>query len=136
MAPDGADAVRAFIDAFNSEDLDALVAVCDQEVEIQTSRGLVIGHEEARAWATRNPHGYLWQRLVLEDVSVDGHRAHVLATARRQWYWRTHPDGIADEEELSIVATIRDGRIARWQPFEDRDEALTAAGGMSPDPGE
>ena len=132
----GPDAVRAFVDAFNAEDLDALVAVCDPEVEIQTSRGIVIGHEEARTWATRNPHGDLHQRLVLEELRQDDHRAHVVATARRQWYWRAHPDEIADEKELALVVTIRDGLIARWQPFEDPDEALRAAGGMGRESGE
>jgi ketosteroid isomerase-like protein len=128
MAPDGVDAVSAFIDAFNSEDLDALVAVCDPQVEIQTSRGIVIGPDEARRWATRNPHGDLQQRLVLEELREDDHRAHVVAMVRRQWYWRARPDEVAHEEELTIVSTIRDGRIARWQPFEDRAEALRAAG--------
>ena len=46
---------------------------------------------------------------------------------RRQWLWRDRGDP-ADEHELFYVATIRDGRIARWAPFEDRDEALRAAG--------
>jgi len=124
----GPDAVRAFVDAFNAEDLDALVAVCDPEVEIQTGRGIVIGHEEARSWAARNPHGDLYQRLVLEELREDEHRAHVVATARRQWYWRAGAGDVVDQEELAIVATIRDGRIARWQPFEDRDEAFRAVG--------
>jgi ketosteroid isomerase-like protein len=128
MAPDGVDAVSAFIDAFNSEDLDALVAVCDPQVEIQTSRGIVIGPDEARRWATRNPHGDLQQRLVLEELREDDHRAHVVAMVRRQWYWRARPGEVAHEEELTIVSTIRDGRIARWRPFEDRAEALRAAG--------
>lgn len=127
MSESNPDAVRAFIDAFNAEDLDALVAVCDPEVEIQASRGIVIGHGEARAWATRNPHGNLHQRLVLEGTREDPHRVHVVALVRRQWYWREREDDVADEEELSIVATMRDGLIARWQPFDDPDEALTAA---------
>jgi ketosteroid isomerase-like protein len=124
----GPEAVRRFIDAFNAEDLDGLVAVCDPEVEVQASRGIVIGHDEVRAWATRNPHGSLRQRLVLEEVREDEHRVHVVALVRRQWAWWEHADEVAHEERLAIVATMRDGRIARWQPFEDPDEALAAAG--------
>ena len=128
---DGAEAVRSFIEAFNDEDLDAFVAVLDPEVEIQASRGIVIGHDEARRWATRNPNGYLRQRLILDRVEIEG--AHVIATVRRQWYWG-HRTGdrdagrVVDEHELTIVATMRGGRIARWQPFEDPDEAMAAAG--------
>ena len=53
MALSGADATRTFIQAFNDQDLDALVAVLDPEVEIQASRGVVIGHHEVRRWARR-----------------------------------------------------------------------------------
>ena len=121
-----ADAVRAFIDAFNAEDLDALIAVLDPEVEIQGRRGLVIGHDETRDWATRRPSGDLHQRLVLDGVRVDGHPA--VALVRRQWLWKDREEP-ADEEELGVLVSFADdGRITRWQPFDDRTEALRAAG--------
>jgi nuclear transport factor 2 (NTF2) superfamily protein len=117
-------AVRRFVDAFNAEDLDALIATLSPDVEIQSSRGLIEGREEVRRWATRKPSGDLHQRLVLDDVSEHG--AHAVASVRRQWTW---PDGeVADEQELFYVATVRDGLICRWQPFDDHDEALRAAG--------
>jgi ketosteroid isomerase-like protein len=120
----GADAVRSFVDAFNADDVDALVATLTPDIEIQSSRGLVEGHEEARRWATRKPSGWLKQRLVLDDVVQDG--VHAVATVRRQWFWR-HSGKVADEQRLHYVATLRDGLICRWQPFEDRDDALRAA---------
>jgi hypothetical protein len=119
------EAVRSFIDAFNSEDLDALAATLTDDVEIQASRGLVEGRGEARKWATRNPTGELHQRIVPDDLEEVG--AHVLATVRRQWYWRDGGE-TADEQQIFYVATIRDGLIARWAPFEEREEALRAAG--------
>jgi hypothetical protein len=146
-------AVRSFIDAFNDEDLEALVAALDPDVEIQTARGIVIGRDEVRRWATRNPAGHLRQRLVLDDVRDEGR--HVIAFVRRQWFWRdpehAHtgpargdptesverdgggPDeptarGPADETKLAIVATMRNGLIVRWQPFDDPRDALRAAG--------
>ena len=76
VSPD--EAVRAFIDAFNAEDLDALAATLTPDVEIQSSRGLVEGRDEAREWATRNPGGELTQRLVLGEMA--SHGAHVLAS--------------------------------------------------------
>jgi hypothetical protein len=121
----GESAVRTFIDAFNAVDLDALVAVLDPEVEIQSSRGIVIGHEEARHWASRNPSGELHQRLVLDDLRDEG--PHVIASVRRQWFWREQGD-VAAEQAWTVVATMRAGLICRWQPFEDADEALRAAG--------
>jgi hypothetical protein len=122
----GPDAVRRFFEAFNAEDLEALVAVLDPNVEIQASRGLVEGHAEARAWATRKPSGELHQRLVLDALRDEGR--HVIAFGRREWLWREN-GAVADRHELAIVATIGDdGRIVRWQPFDDPDEALVAAG--------
>jgi hypothetical protein len=118
--------IRAFIDAFNAEDLDALVAVLDPEVEIQGGRGLAIGHDEARDWATRRPSGDLHQRLVLDGVRVDGHPT--VALVRRQWRWKEGEE-IAEEEEAGVLVSFADdGRIARWQPFDNRPEALRAAG--------
>jgi SnoaL-like domain len=126
VATSGADATRTFIQAFNDEDLDALLAVLDPEVEIQASRGIVIGHDEVRRWATRKVRGHLHQRLVLEAVREQG--KHVIAFVRREWFWREGGD-VADARDLTIVATIGDdGLITRWQPFDDRDDALQAAG--------
>jgi hypothetical protein len=126
MVRSGADAARTFIQALNDEDLDALVAVLDSEVEIQASRGIVIGHDEARRWATREPSGDLHQRLVLDSIRDEG--KHVIAFTRREWFWREGGD-VADAQDLAIVATIGDdGLITRWQPFDNRDEALQAVG--------
>ena len=118
-------AVRRFVDAFNAEDLDALVATLTEDVEIQGSRGLVEGRDEARQWATRKPSGELTQRLALDGVAEHG--AHAIATVRREWLWRE--DGtVAEAEKIFYVATMRDGLICRWAPFTDLDDALQAAG--------
>jgi ketosteroid isomerase-like protein len=119
------EAVRRFVDAFNAEDLDALVETLTEDVEIQGSRGLVEGRGEARQWATRKPSGELTQRLVLDGVAEHG--AHAIATVRREWLWRE--DGtVAEAEKIFYVATMRDGLICRWAPFTDLDDALQAAG--------
>jgi ketosteroid isomerase-like protein len=123
--PSGDAAVRAFVDAFNAEDIDAVIATLTEDVEIQTPRGLIEGHEEARRWATRKPTGHLTQRLVLDGVTEHG--THAIATVHREWLWREN-DEPADQQRLYYVATLRDGLIARWAPFEDRDDALRAAG--------
>ena len=123
---EAAHAIRAFVDAFNGEDLDAFVAAVAPTVEIQGRRGLVIGREEAREWARRRPSGELRQRLVLEDVREDGHPP--VALLRRQWRWR-HSEELADEQEIAALVVLDDaGRIARWQPFDEREKALEAAG--------
>jgi ketosteroid isomerase-like protein len=125
----GPDLVRTFVEAFNEGDLDALVETLSEDVEIQSSRGLVEGREEARRWATRNPKGELRQRLLIDAIAEHG--AHAVADLRRQWYWRENGE-VGDEQPVYYVATLRDGLICRWQPFAKRDDALRAAG-VDPD---
>jgi hypothetical protein len=119
-------AVRRFVDAFNTQDLDAFVDVLAPSVEIQGRRGLVCGHSEARDWVRRKPTGSLDQRLVVDGVRADGHPP--VALIRRQWLWK-EGDEVADEERLGVLVTVDDdGLISRWQPFDDPAEALRAAG--------
>jgi hypothetical protein len=126
--------VERFYDSFNAQRLDDFVDTLHPEVELQTARGLREGREEAREWATKNPAGGLEQRIVIEDVRTDEGGAHAVALIRRQWWWRRevhdHPShdgsGPAHEEPLAALFTFRGGLIARWQPFEDRAEALAA----------
>jgi ketosteroid isomerase-like protein len=121
----GADAVREFVDAFNEEAIDALVATLTEDAEVEGSRGTVKGRDAVRKWATRKPWGELSQRLVLEDVTEHGD--HAIATLRREWLWREDGE-VADDQRLFYVATMRDGLIARWEPFAEHEEALRATG--------
>jgi ketosteroid isomerase-like protein len=119
-----AELVERFYAAFNDQDLDVFVATLHPEVELQTARGLREGREEARRWATKNPAGGLDQRIVLEQVREDERGAHALALIRKQWWWRESEE-VAHDEPGAALFTFRDGLIARWQPFADRDEGLT-----------
>jgi ketosteroid isomerase-like protein len=119
------DLVRRFYEAFDAQDLPAFVETLHPHVELQTARGLRIGLEEARGWATKADHGGLEQRYVVEDLVEHGN--HVVALVRQQWWWRDDEE-LAEENEAAALFTFGDGLISRWQPFTDRDEALRAAG--------
>jgi ketosteroid isomerase-like protein len=124
MGDETAAAVLAFIDAFNSEDLERLGEVLDPDVVLHTARGTKRGLAEALAWARRLETGELDQHIELDSRNVEGDRA--VALVRKQWWWR---DGqLAREDQMAWVFEIRDGRVARWEPFEDRVAALAAAG--------
>ena len=117
----------AFLDAFNAENLEALVAVLSESVEIHGGRGVVRGRAAAREWATRRPTGELHQSLALDEVIVEGDLA--VALIRRQWVWAETGE-VADEQELGVVVELDDdGLIGRWQPFDGRAEALAAVSG-------
>ena len=118
------DPVREFIRAFNERDLDAFVEVLDPEVELHSMKGLRKGVDAARLWATRPPGG-VQQTIELDDLYEDGDRAVALIT--RKWCW--DEDGSpAGEDEMAWLFELRDHKIRSWRPFEDRAEALHAAG--------
>ena len=87
-------------------------------------KGLRKGREAARLWATRAPGG-VQQTIDLDDLHEDADRAVALVT--RRWHWAE--DGSpASEDEMAWLFELRDGRVRSWRPFEDRAEALLAAG--------
>ena len=125
MAPDGADVVRRFVQGFNEQDLDLFLSVLDPEVELHTlKRGLIVGHEQARRWATKHPGG-LQQHIVIEELIPAGDQ--VVALFRQQWLWEG-TDEVAEENEMAALFTIRDGKVVRWKPYPVRADALKEAG--------
>ena len=122
------DPVREFIGAFNERDLDAFVDVLDPEVELHSMRGLRKGREAARLWATRPPGG-VQQTIELEQLYEDEAAGSGTAVAliRRRWRWEE--DGSeATVDEMAWLFELRANRILSWRPFEDRAEAMRAAG--------
>lgn len=135
--------LRAFVEAFNEQNLERLASLVDPAVEIHARRGVVVGREGARDWARSSPDGSLDQRLVIDSLLEAGDE--VLVDARRQWHWREGiehggADALADEAPLAILVSFtaepaqrerHDGRlplIRAWRPFDDRDEALALLG--------
>jgi hypothetical protein len=117
---------RAFIDAFNAQDLDALAATIHPEVAIHAGRGLRTGIPAARDWARRAPGG-VQQLILLEGLRERDDRA--LALILREWWWDDEEEssaGPARVEEMAWLFEFRDGLIASWRPFDDRAEALAA----------
>jgi len=122
------DPVREFIRAFNERDLDAFAAVLDPEVELHSMRGLRRGREAARLWATR-ARGGVQQTIELEQLYEDeaGGDGKAVALIRRAWRW--DEDGSeAGADELAWLFELRGNRVLGWRPFEDRAEAMRAAG--------
>ena len=129
------DPVREFIRAFNEQDLDAFAAVLDPEVEIHAARGLRRGAEAARRWGTRAPGG-VQQQIELEELYESESRGVALAMIVRCWRWAE--DGSeAGADDMAWLFELRDGAVRSWRAFEDRGEAIAAAGerGLAIPPG-
>lgn len=123
------DPVREFIRAFNERDLDGFVAVLHPEVELHSMRGLRKGREAARVWATRAPGG-VQQTIHLDQLYEDGTEGgggRAVALIRRAWHWEE--DGSeAGVDTMAWVFELRDHKILSWRPYDDRREAMRAAG--------
>jgi ketosteroid isomerase-like protein len=111
--------------ALEDQDLDAVVALLDPEVEVVGLKGTFHGREEVRRWATKSDRGYLYSRVEVDEVREVGPE-HVAVAARRLWYWR-HGDRLGDEAGFGAVFRFRDGRVLSWrQDFPSIIEALDA----------
>lgn len=111
--------VREFISTFNRSELDSFVATLDPKIEIHSMRGLRRGREEARDWATKAPGG-VQQTVVIE--SLNQRNGRILVEIERHWHW--DEDGShAATDEMAWIFTLKEGLVASWRPFEDRDEA-------------
>ena len=115
-----------FINAFNAQDLESLSEVLHPNVVIHASRGPRRGVEAALAWATRVETGDLEQRIELDGIRLGEGRE--VALIRRQWRWQG-TDELAREEEMAWLFELRDGLIAGWRPFGERDAALAELAG-------
>jgi limonene-1,2-epoxide hydrolase len=123
------DPVREFIRAFNERNLDAFVAVLDPEVELHSGRGLRKGIEAARVWATREPGG-VQQTIELEQLyeeGLEGGGGTAVALIVRRWHWAEN-GAAAGEDEMAWAFELHERRIRSWRPYENRAEALRAAG--------
>jgi ketosteroid isomerase-like protein len=118
------DPVRRFIDTFNEGDLDRFAEVLDPEVEIHSMRGMRKGVDAARLWATKAPGG-VQQTIELDELYESADRAVALIT--RRWCW-AEDDSPAGADEMAWLFELRDGKVWSWRPYEDRNEALRAAG--------
>jgi ketosteroid isomerase-like protein len=86
----------------------------------RTARGL----EEVRRLFGEFEAAWAGHKSEPEEIrAVDADRVLLLSVERFKGR-----DGIELEAPFAAIFTLRDGRIARWQAFWDREKALEAAG--------
>ena len=112
--------MRRLLAALSASDVDAFTALLDPEVEIHTQRGVRHGREEAARWAGSH-FEHLERRYQVDELHESGDT--VVALARVQYVWR-EDEKIGDEWLLGLALELRDGRLRRWQLYDDPVEAL------------
>jgi ketosteroid isomerase-like protein len=129
MSQENVEIVRAFIDAFNRGDMDAMFKDAPPDVEYDGSRavgpwhGVYRGLDEVRRVVDEFVEG--WDSVRLEPDEFIEVGEHVVVPWTMQGTGR---DGIEVQARTTWVWTIRDGTTVRIAMYQGRAEALEAAG--------
>jgi hypothetical protein len=111
--------VRAWHNAVNRGDVDALVALSDDDIEVGGPRGSARGHTILRDWLDRagiQLAPVRWfaspAELVVEQVAT----------------WRGPEGAPTDPQIIASAFTVENGRVMRTIRYGSLDEALAATG--------
>ena len=129
MSQENVEIVRRVIDAANGDDLAETLRLYSPEVEIDWSRskgparGVYRGHEGIETFRMEFLRAFEDVRLDAHDFIASGSEVVVPNTA----HFRGR-DGIEVVARATLVYTVENGRVTRVRMFQERDEALEAAG--------
>jgi ketosteroid isomerase-like protein len=125
-------AVAVLTDTFNRWDMDALVAICDPEVELRPLRGMLEeieyrGHEGLREF--QRDAEATWAELEFQPAGVEsrGEEAVVDGFIRL----RGRASGALTERAVAMELRMRDGLLWRIAMHPDPDSARRALGWQS-----
>ncbi len=111
--------VPAWHEAVNRGDADALVALCDDDMEVGGPRGSARGHAILRDWLERagiqlEPRRWFASpvNLVVEQVAT----------------WRGPDGAVTDPQIIASSFTVEDGKVMRTVRYGSLEEALAATG--------
>jgi ketosteroid isomerase-like protein len=128
MSQENVEVVKAALEAWNTGDMEAVRALLDPDAVLRPPEawpepGPYVGRDEVmREWEQVRE---TWRADAVEPVSDFAHAGDRVAV---RVLWHTAGQGPEPRIELSIVYTIRNGRILASDYFWDHAEALKAAG--------
>jgi ketosteroid isomerase-like protein len=127
---ENADVVRAFTKAFNAGDVDGVIAVCDPQVEFQSTFAAVggavyRGHDGIREW--HRDLEETWGediRSDLETLFEVGERMLVFTVL----HGRGEQSGAEVDLPAAMVIRLRNGLLVGFRGYSHRDDALDDLG--------
>jgi ketosteroid isomerase-like protein len=128
MSEENVERMRHAQAAFERRDKDAWNALVHPEIEVVPIGDWPEGHIQGReeVWGFFAAVEELWERgtYELDEVSAGGDQV----AARMRRAMRGQSSGVEVEYDYWVVFTFRDGLFARAEWFENRQDALEAAG--------
>jgi ketosteroid isomerase-like protein len=130
MSQENVEIVRRMVDAFNRDDVSAVIAAFDENCEVyeppevpDTPAAGFRGHEGIREWMT-NLREVVGVQFEPTSFRTSGDVVFCESAARGVG----QGSGVPFEWKTFVVIHIRDGKIMRSRAFLHRDRALEAAG--------
>jgi ketosteroid isomerase-like protein len=128
MSQENVETVRAAIDAYNQGDWDALVQDAASDFEFDLSRAVgpdhgVYGRDQTQSLSSQFAED--WESVWIEPHEFIEAGEHVVVP------WTMHAvgrDGIEVQTRVTMNWTIRNGAVERLCMYQERQEALEAAG--------
>jgi hypothetical protein len=136
MSP-GAAAMEAiagqFIDAFNRRDVDALLALCDRDIEFHPTvlvgaRRIYRGHAGMRRWVADLQKAQIQHQVRVRRVRALGERRFMVLS-------EVLLDGERVTPSALLAQLTADGLIAQAHAYLSDEQTLGQVGLMTPDPG-
>jgi len=128
MSQENVEIVRAAFEAFGEGDLEAVLSLCDENIEITQPAEL--------PGAARTQHGHagvleafaiwpdLWDDYRVEVVRLSEIGDHVIATTTSRG--RGKDSGVPVEMPFTFLFSVRAGKIMQWRLFIREEQALEA----------
>src|SRR5713101_6436034 len=128
MSEQNVEVARAFFEAWNAGDMDAVRELYDPEVIARTAEGWPepgphVGRDVVMRWFTA-----LRETWDADTVGPDGDFVHAADHVAVKYVWRCRGRGPDLEMRGTIVFTVRNRRILGHEFFWDHAQALHAVG--------
>ena len=128
MSQENVELARRWGEALNSRDLDALDRLAHDDYEFHnpssTGGGVHRGLDAVKRWGEGFFDAWQAYSVEVERIIDSGETVVMLARARA----RGKASGVTLDAPRAYVHTVRDGRLARTEVFNDQTEGLEAAG--------
>lgn len=123
------DVVKAFVDACNAGDIEAITDLCDSSMELVEAEALpgsvtATGIDAVRHYFERFSTHWTEVDWRPEEFVEAGEKVFMRARLRL----RGRRSGLEVDREWIYVFTVRDGKLTRQDGYDDREDGLRAAG--------
>jgi ketosteroid isomerase-like protein len=120
--------VRRFIERWNADDHDGMIALVDEDIDVVTTPQWPVGPWRGRAEFRAGLQDWRapWERIEITVARAEGRGDRVGLEGR--WYGQGGASGVAIELDFGVLLEVNGGKIVRMEFFEEPEHAFHALG--------